>query len=161
VYVYYTPLCSILARDRVEPDLLQHTTLYYSLSLERDVGLRKCGLYGISLTILVICYISLIIDAVDEKAHNSESVSSSSTKPRNIGKAFALGNAFAPGDNYLTMANKVNFSGSNTVPLSSLASSYNPTPHVLSEGENAAPLEGIGCTATDSLVIVMVGVRLA
>jgi hypothetical protein len=115
----------------------------------------------ISLIVLVICYISLLINAVDEKAHNSESVSSSSTKPRNIGKTFALGNDFAPGDNYLTMANKVNFGGSNTVPLSSLASSYNPTPHVLSEGENAAPLEGIGCTATDSLVIVMVGVRLA
>jgi len=36
-------------------------------------------------------------------------------------------------------------------------STNNPTPHILSEGENAAPLEVIGCTATDSLVIVMVG----
>ena len=46
---------------------------------------------------------------------------------------------------------------SQTVPLSSM-STNNPTPHILSEGENAAPLEVIGCTATDSLVIVMVGV---
>eukprot|EP00568_Trieres_chinensis_P003977 CAMPEP_0183291858 /NCGR_PEP_ID=MMETSP0160_2-20130417/1128_1 /TAXON_ID=2839 ORGANISM="Odontella Sinensis, Strain Grunow 1884" /NCGR_SAMPLE_ID=MMETSP0160_2 /ASSEMBLY_ACC=CAM_ASM_000250 /LENGTH=548 /DNA_ID=CAMNT_0025452717 /DNA_START=127 /DNA_END=1773 /DNA_ORIENTATION=- len=36
---------------------------------------------------------------------------------------------------------------------------HNPMPHVLSEGENAAPLEVIGATstATDKLVIIMVG----
>ena len=33
----------------------------------------------------------------------------------------------------------------------------NPTPHRLPEGENAAPLEVIGTTASDKLVIVMVG----
>lgn len=34
---------------------------------------------------------------------------------------------------------------------------YNPTPHVLEIGENAAPLEVIGSSATDKLVIIMVG----
>lgn len=33
----------------------------------------------------------------------------------------------------------------------------NPTPHTLPDGENAKPLEVIGSTATDSLVIIMVG----
>eukprot|EP00934_Nitzschia_sp_Nitz4_P001739 Nitzschia sp. Nitz4//scaffold369_size34440//3595//5478//NITZ4_007838-RA/size34440-processed-gene-0.21-mRNA-1//-1//CDS//3329549353//1739//frame0 len=33
----------------------------------------------------------------------------------------------------------------------------NPLPHVLPEGENAAPLEVIGSTANDKLVIIMVG----
>lgn len=33
----------------------------------------------------------------------------------------------------------------------------NPTPHLLPEGENAAPLEVIGTTASDKLVIIMVG----
>ena len=33
----------------------------------------------------------------------------------------------------------------------------NPTPHRLPEGENAAPLEVIGTTASDKLVIIMVG----
>ncbi|KAL7528385.1 hypothetical protein ACHAWF_002542 [Thalassiosira exigua] len=36
---------------------------------------------------------------------------------------------------------------------------YNPTPHVIPEGENATPLEVVGgdCTATEKLVIVMCG----
>jgi tRNA A37 threonylcarbamoyladenosine biosynthesis protein TsaE len=34
---------------------------------------------------------------------------------------------------------------------------YNPMPHRLVEGENATPLEVIGSTATDKLVIIMVG----
>ena len=33
----------------------------------------------------------------------------------------------------------------------------NPTPHVLETGENATPLEVIGSTATDKLIIIMVG----
>jgi hypothetical protein len=33
----------------------------------------------------------------------------------------------------------------------------NPLPHVLPEGENATPLEVIGSTASDKLVIIMVG----
>lgn len=33
----------------------------------------------------------------------------------------------------------------------------NPMPHLLPEGENAAPLEVIGTTASDKLVIIMVG----
>ena len=33
----------------------------------------------------------------------------------------------------------------------------NPTPHRLPEGENAAPLEVVGSTASDKLVIIMVG----
>ena len=33
----------------------------------------------------------------------------------------------------------------------------NPTPHRLPEGENAAPLEVIGTTTSDKLVIIMVG----
>ena len=33
----------------------------------------------------------------------------------------------------------------------------NPLPHVLPEGENAAPLEVIGSTASDKVVIIMVG----
>jgi predicted kinase len=33
----------------------------------------------------------------------------------------------------------------------------NPTPHCLPEGENATPLEVIGSTASDKLVIIMVG----
>lgn len=33
----------------------------------------------------------------------------------------------------------------------------NPLPHVLPEGENAAPLEVIGSSASDKLVIIMVG----
>jgi hypothetical protein len=32
----------------------------------------------------------------------------------------------------------------------------NPTPHRLPEGENAAPLEVIGTTASDKLIIIMV-----
>lgn len=39
----------------------------------------------------------------------------------------------------------------------SLVAIDNPTPHLLPEGENAAPLEVIGTTASDKLVIVMVG----
>jgi len=39
----------------------------------------------------------------------------------------------------------------------SMATTYNPMPHKLSEGENATPLEVIGSTATDKLVIIMVG----
>jgi len=34
---------------------------------------------------------------------------------------------------------------------------YNPMPHTLAEGENATPLEVIGATASDKLVIIMVG----
>ena len=34
---------------------------------------------------------------------------------------------------------------------------YNPLPHVLPEGDNAAPLEVMGSTADDKLVIIMVG----
>lgn len=36
---------------------------------------------------------------------------------------------------------------------------YNPTPHVIPEGENATPLEVVGgdCTATEKLIIVMCG----
>jgi len=37
------------------------------------------------------------------------------------------------------------------------ASEYNPLPHVLPEGDNAAPLEVMGSSASDKLVIVMVG----
>jgi hypothetical protein len=33
----------------------------------------------------------------------------------------------------------------------------NPTPHRLPEGENATPLEVIGTTASDKLIIIMVG----
>lgn len=33
----------------------------------------------------------------------------------------------------------------------------NPMPHRLPEGENAAPLEVIAATASDKLVIIMVG----
>ena len=36
---------------------------------------------------------------------------------------------------------------------------YNPTPHVIPEGENATPLEVVGgdCTATEKLIIIMCG----
>lgn len=36
---------------------------------------------------------------------------------------------------------------------------YNPTPHVIPEGDNATPLEVVGgdCTATEKLIIVMCG----
>eukprot|EP00536_Pseudo-nitzschia_multiseries_P013491 jgi/Psemu1/68735/estExt_Genemark1.C_5770009 len=37
------------------------------------------------------------------------------------------------------------------------SSNYNPLPHVLPEGDNAAPLEVMGSSASDKLVIVMVG----
>lgn len=37
------------------------------------------------------------------------------------------------------------------------ASIDNPMPHRLPEGDNAAPLEVIGTTASDKLVIIMVG----
>ena len=37
------------------------------------------------------------------------------------------------------------------------ATEYNPLPHVLPEGDNAAPLEVMGSSASDKLVIVMVG----
>lgn len=39
------------------------------------------------------------------------------------------------------------------------AADYNPTPHVIPEGENATPLEVVGgdCTATEKLIIVMCG----
>jgi len=36
-------------------------------------------------------------------------------------------------------------------------SQYNPLPHRLAEGENATPLEVIGASASDKLVIIMVG----
>ena len=38
-------------------------------------------------------------------------------------------------------------------------SDYNPTPHVIPEGENATPLEVVGgdCTATEKLIIIMCG----
>ncbi len=36
-------------------------------------------------------------------------------------------------------------------------SEYNPLPHVLPEGDNAAPLEVMGSSASDKLVIIMVG----
>jgi hypothetical protein len=35
---------------------------------------------------------------------------------------------------------------------------YNPMPHVIPTGENAAPLSVIGCTATEKVIIIMVGV---
>ena len=35
---------------------------------------------------------------------------------------------------------------------------YNPMPHIIPEGENAAPLGVIGCTATEKVIIIMVGV---
>lgn len=43
-------------------------------------------------------------------------------------------------------------------PMADLAD-YNPTPHVIPEGENATPLEVVGgdCTATEKLIIVMCG----
>ncbi len=34
----------------------------------------------------------------------------------------------------------------------------NPMPHVIPTGENAAPLSVIGCTATEKVIIIMVGV---
>mmetsp|Transcript_15679 Transcript_15679/g.43420 ORF Transcript_15679/g.43420 Transcript_15679/m.43420 type:complete len:573 (-) Transcript_15679:167-1885(-) len=37
------------------------------------------------------------------------------------------------------------------------SNNYNPLPHVLPEGDNAAPLEVMGSSASDKLVIVMVG----
>lgn len=39
------------------------------------------------------------------------------------------------------------------------AADYNPTPHVIPEGENATPLEVVGgdCTATEKLIIIMCG----
>ena len=40
-------------------------------------------------------------------------------------------------------------------------SSNNPTPHLIPEGENATPLEVLGCTATDKLLIIMVGVSIS
>jgi len=41
--------------------------------------------------------------------------------------------------------------------MSNLSHVINPTPHVLETGENATPLEVVGLSATDKLVIVMVG----
>lgn len=40
-----------------------------------------------------------------------------------------------------------------------MTSDYNPTPHVIPEGENATPLEVVGgdCTATEKLIIIMCG----
>jgi len=38
-----------------------------------------------------------------------------------------------------------------------MGAANNPTPHKLPDGENAKPLEVVGSTATDSLIIVMVG----
>ena len=40
---------------------------------------------------------------------------------------------------------------------STMTPDYNPMPHTLPEGENATPLEVIGSTASDKLVICMVG----
>lgn len=39
------------------------------------------------------------------------------------------------------------------------SSNYNPTPHVIPEGDNATPLEVVGgdCTATEKLIIIMCG----
>ncbi len=38
-----------------------------------------------------------------------------------------------------------------------IANDYNPSPHVIPEGENATPLEVVGASAKDKLVIIMVG----
>jgi hypothetical protein len=55
-------------------------------------------------------------------------------------------------------ANKANDTAANgTVPQDG----GNPMPHVIPEGENATPLEVLGCTATDKLLIIMVGVSLS
>jgi hypothetical protein len=43
------------------------------------------------------------------------------------------------------------------IPINAAVTVDNPLPHVLPEGENAAPLEVIGSTASDKLVIIMVG----
>jgi predicted kinase len=45
----------------------------------------------------------------------------------------------------------------NRQPPPSFAGIDNPMPHRLPEGENAAPLEVIGTTASDKLIIIMVG----
>jgi hypothetical protein len=42
-------------------------------------------------------------------------------------------------------------------PTNNTPSFDNPLPHVLPEGENATPLEVMGSTASDKLVIIMVG----
>lgn len=41
--------------------------------------------------------------------------------------------------------------------MSNLAEDYNPMPHVIPEGQNATPLEVVGATASDKLVIILVG----
>ena len=45
------------------------------------------------------------------------------------------------------------------MPPMAESADYNPTPHVIPEGENATPLEVVGgdCTATEKLIIVMCG----
>jgi 6-phosphofructo-2-kinase/fructose-2,6-biphosphatase 2 len=47
------------------------------------------------------------------------------------------------------------FEGGNTTTTTTTID--NPLPHVLPEGENATPLEVLGSTASDKLVIIMVG----
>jgi len=41
--------------------------------------------------------------------------------------------------------------------LQGVGDNNNPMPHLIPEGENATPLEVLGCTATDKLLIIMVG----
>lgn len=56
-----------------------------------------------------------------------------------------------------TCASTPNDSDRYTSDDSSLPKVDNPLPHVLPEGENATPLEVMGSTASDKLVIIMVG----
>ena len=44
--------------------------------------------------------------------------------------------------------------------LQGVGDNNNPMPHLIPEGENATPLEVLGCTATDKLLIIMVGVSI-
>lgn len=48
-------------------------------------------------------------------------------------------------------------STNNKNKMTQLPADYNPMPHVIPEGENATPLEVVGATASDKLVIILVG----
>ena len=53
--------------------------------------------------------------------------------------------------------NEIKPTSSNLSNATNSAMINNPTPHRLPEGENATPLEVIGTTTSDKLVIIMVG----
>ena len=87
---------------------------------------------------------------------SSTSSSSSSSSPKHE-DLVSITNS-TDGDQIPLSWHAGSFSSAGSQPRSTVtATERNPLPHLLPEGDNAAPLEVMGSTASDKLVIVMVG----